>query len=461
MMIGWIWISMKMIRKPVNDTWHCNCPCTFSLDFNIKTYVTISHIFLGHSDARKRNTIDLTGDIWEEDFDNDDDDWYLEYNFLDDKPKQTKPHGSSESLDHALHEQFLDINTNLVPKPTSSSCQNKNQNKPSHISNSGRKQNAVNRYPENQRQVRPSPSYQPMTNAKCDSFHTPDTTQYKSCSFLSKQAVANHDTSSTKQLPKPSLYKPDQYKSSTSRLSNNTRPSTDVRPPHSPLKRSNFTWSTNQSLPKPSGTKPLSAKIRLHGDFVTAADVANTSCQETSVYKNSISSNGFGIVKQSSSKYSGPKKEIYGLKYKLAAQKQQSLLQSQYFNSDAYSKERNNTDTHLVSSDGNISSTTEDVLSPARQPSHEARDRNMHQFSPEYETSPEYGIHTRSDAKSLTSVEDTAVTRSFHKPRYGNILQETSTNVKQHKECEISCVEAGSAKNTWGNPVVSKRCVAF
>lgn len=405
----------------------------------VKTYVTISDIPLGNSDTRNRDTIDLTGDIWEDDLDNDDDDdWYLDYNFLEDKPKQSKPHGSNEPLDHALHEQFLDINSNLAPKPASISCQNKTQNRPSSISNSTQlKLNAVNKYPKNQPQVGPSSSYDPMTNAKCISFHTPDPTQYKSSSFLSKQTVENHVSSSTKP-PKPSLYKPNQYKSSNSRLSNDPRPSTNIRPSHSPLNRSNFTWSTNQGSPKPSGTKPLSAKTRLHGDFVTAADVAKAgrkrenemSCQGTSIYKNAFSSNGLGIVNQSSSNYSGPKKESYALKYKPAAQKPPSVLQSQYFSSDVYPRERNKTNTH-------------------------------NQSSPEYEISPEYGIYTRSSTQSLTSVEDTAVTRAFHKPNYGNILQETSTNIEQHKESKTLCVEADGAQNTWGNPVVLKRCVGF
>lgn len=278
-----------------------------------------------------------------------------------------------------------------------------------------------------------------MTNTKCNSFPRPDPIQNNSYFWGNKQTQANSEASSTKQPPKPSLYKPNPYKSST--LPNSKPgPSRNTRLSHSPLHR----WSTNQ----------LSDKIRLHKDFVTASDVAKAArkrqsemnCQERSIYKNTFSSSGHGIaVNQPSSNHSEVQKESYGLKYKPAAQKSQT--RSQYFSSDIYSRDRNEISTNLVGKHNNLLSTAQHVVSPAKQPPHEAREQSMHQSSPEYVISPEYGIFASSDAPNPTS--DTAVTRSFHKPRYKNILQERSTNVEPGKECESS----------WGNPVVAKRCV--
>ena len=396
---------------------------------------------LGNSATRDRITIDLTGsevdckvtgDIWEQEFESDDDDdWYLEYSFLGEKPQLTT-HGSSEPSDNASHEQFLDINTNIIPKPTSSSCQKKTQN------NASSKSGEVNRYRVDQPPVRPSPSYQPMTNTKCNSFPRHDPIQNNSYFWSNKQTQANNEASSAKQPSKPSLYKPNPYKSSTL-PSSKPGPSGNTRPSHSPLHR----WSTNQ----------LCDKIRPHKDFVTASDVAKAArkrqnemnCQERSIYKNTFSSSGHSIVNQPSSSHREVQKESYGLKYKPASQKSQT--RSQYFNSDIYSRDRNEISANLVAEHNNLLSTAQQVVSPAKQPAHEAREQSMRQSSPEYVTSPEYGIFASSDAPNPTG--DTAVTRSFHKPKYKNILQERSTSVEPGEECESS----------WGNPVVSKRCV--
>ena len=277
-----------------------------------------------------------------------------------------------------------------------------------------------------------------MTNTKCSSFPRPDPIQNNSYFWGKKPTQANHEASSTKQPPKPSLCKPNRYKSSILPGSK-PGPSGNTRPSHSPLHR----WSTNQ----------LCDKIRPHKGFVTASDVAKTAlkrqsemnCQERSIYKNTFSSSGHGIVNQPSSNHIHVQKEVYNLKYKPAAQKSQT--RSQYFSSDIYSRDRNEISTNLVGEHNNLLSTAQHVVSLAKEPPHEAREQSVHQSSPEYVISPEYGIFAGGDAPNPTS--DTAVTRSFHKPRYKNILQERSTNVPPGKECESS----------WGNPVVSKRCV--
>ncbi|CAB3992274.1 Hypothetical predicted protein, partial [Paramuricea clavata] len=400
--------------------------------------------------------IDLTGEIWDQDFDNEDDDWYLEFGFLDDKPKQSKRDESTEP-------PLPDTNVHFYH-------QKKYQN--STISNQGQlKPNTTGSYPGNQTQVRPTTTDESMTNAKCNSFLRPDFTQCKPSSLLSdnknKQTLANQSSTTAKLPPKASLYKSNLWESSIS-CNNNPGPSKNIRLSNSPKCKSNFSWSTNPGSPNESLTKPLPCKISLHGDFLTAADVAEArrkrqnemSYLGRSVHMNDFSSNGLG-KNQPSIFYSGTQKEGYGQEQEGAVQTrlQESLPRSQYFNSNAYFG-GNKINTHITSKPSNTLSTDQDMISPQTQRLYDGEQR-MHQSSPEWEMGPEYGTLPSSDtqklmteAQKLARVEDTAKTKSFHKSVHVSVLQERSNNAKCDREWGISRGEAANT-NTCGKQVTN------
>lgn len=237
---------------------------------------------------------------------------------------------------------------------------------------------------------------------------------------------------------------------------------------NSPKYKSNFSWSTNPGSPNESLTKPLSCKISLHGDFLTAADVAEArrkrqnemSYLGRSVYMNDFSSNGLGR-NQPSSFYSGTQKASYGQEQEGAVQTrlQESLPRSQYFNSNAYFG-GNKINTHITSKPSNTLSTDKDMISPQTQRLYDG-EQHMHQSSPEWEMGPEYGTLPSSDtqklmteAQKLARVEDTAKTKSFHKSVHVSALPERSNNAKSDREWGISRGETANT-NTCGKQVTN------
>ena len=215
-----------------------------------------------------RDVIDITGEIWEDDFDTEDDDWYLEYSFLDDKPKQSK-----KELTEPTHrpyilndEQLRNTDPHLQTLgPNPDLYQTKHQGQ--------LRQKEAKRYLESQTQIRQVSRDQYVTKEKCNSFTMPDMTAYKPLSSVTmkneKQAIAE-----PKQQPKPSLFEPNIWKPPISR-NNIPRPSSINRRLNIPMHRSNFNLSNNASTPYESSAKPSSGKFSLRGDFVTASDVAD------------------------------------------------------------------------------------------------------------------------------------------------------------------------------------------
>ncbi len=342
-------------------------------------------------------SIDLTGEIWDDEFDDEDNDWYLEYSFLDDKPKrQPKKDEFIEPLDHAEHilddEQLPNTNTHLNSSPTSDTYQTE------YIVSANSNQGQLNPSVANQLPVGPTPSNQSMTNTKCNYFPRPDLAHYKPSSLLSKiqnkQAIA-------KLSCKPSLFKPNLWKPSIS-CSSNPGPSTNIRPASSPMckitkgqnKTSHLRKSVNKSILNPGN-----------------------------LYKNKLSPN-----------YSAPQTKRYVLQQERVVQTllHQSLPRTQHStDSNAnegehmhYSLEYGNSpeDGILASSD------TQKLMN---------------------------------EAQELTEVEDTTKTVSFHQPGRARVRQEKSNNPDADRELwSTSRGQAGNT-STWGeqdtNTFVSKR----
>ena len=357
-------------------------------------------LFVGNHDA-----IDLTGEMWEDDFDSEDDDWYLEYSFLDDKPKQQTKHDERSKVpkvDQIVQDDISPVITaHLSPRPKPDAREFKS--------------NFVNRSGSIKSILRRSPNDEYMTN----SVPRRDFGQYippsKTPLNNNNRSIANNETS-PKRLPNscnPSPYNPSIYQSS------HFGPSTNIRSFNHP----NFNWRKNPGSPK-SFAKVPSSKASLHGDFVTAADVAEArrSRTEKAAYKNDLWPFGLGNESQHYSSYRGLQKERLPAKQEATVE---TLLQES---------------------------------SPVGQGFYES-DQNMDQLGQEYELSQEYGMVLRNNenqAQDLARVEDMAVTRSFHKPALEGLLNRRSTNLEPSKELRTLHDPAGNSK-VCEKPVVSKR----